>query len=152
MLIDGGKGQLGMATAVFKDLGIEDLPHAGIAKSRTQEAGDRSPERFFLPGRMNPIVLPQNGPVVQLAARIRNEAHRFAITYHRKKRGKAALKNTLVDIPGVGPRRAQTLLTKLGSVSKVREATVTEIAELPGFSDDLAQSIHAFLHQEPESG
>ncbi len=152
VLIDGGKGQLGMATAVFKDLGIEDLPHAGIAKSRTQEEGDRSPERFFLPGRMNPIVLPQNGPVVQLAARIRNEAHRFAITYHRKKRGKAALKNTLVDIPGVGPRRAQTLLTKLGSVTRVREATPEEIAALPGFSDELAQTIHAFLHQESEAG
>ncbi len=152
VLIDGGKGQLGMATAVFKDLGIEDLPHAGIAKSRAQEEGDRSPERFFLPGRMNPIVLPQNGPVVQLAARIRNEAHRFAITYHRKKRGKAALKNTLVDIPGVGPRRAQTLLTKLGSVTRVREATVAEIAALPGFSDELAETVHAFLHQDTESG
>jgi excinuclease ABC subunit C len=148
VLIDGGKGQLGMATAVFKDLGIEDMPHAGIAKSRTQDEGDRSPERFFVPGRMNPIILPQSGPVVQLAARIRNEAHRFAITYHRKKRGKAALSNRLVEIPGIGPKRAKVLLSKLGSMSKVREATVEEIAALPGFSDALAADIHARLRQD----
>jgi len=151
VLIDGGKGQLGMATAVFKDLGIEDLPHAGIAKSRTQDAGDRSPERFFVPGRMNPIVLPQNGPVVQLAARIRNEAHRFAITYHRKKRGKASLQNRLVSIPGVGEKRAKTLLSRLGSVARVREATPEEIAALPGFSETLAREIHARLHENENS-
>jgi len=152
VLIDGGKGQLGMATAVFKDLGIEDLPHAGIAKSRTQDAGDRSPERFFLPGRMNPVVLPQSGPVVQLAARIRNEAHRFAITYHRKKRGRSSLKNRLVEIPGVGPKRAQTLLRRLGSVAKVREASVEAIAELPGFSESLAREIHRILREPEKSG
>lgn len=148
VLIDGGKGQLGMATAVFKDLGIEDMPHAGIAKSRTQDVGDRSPERFFVPGRMNPIILPQSGPVVQLAARIRNEAHRFAITYHRKKRGKAALRNRLVEIPGIGPKRARVLLSRLGSMAKVREATVEEIAALPGFSEALARDIHAQLRAE----
>lgn len=150
VLIDGGKGQLGMATAVFKDLGIEDLPHAGIAKSRTQDEGDRSPERFFVPGRMNPIVLPQSGPVVQLAARIRNEAHRFAITYHRKKRGKASLQNHLVSIPGVGEKRAKTLLTRLGSVARVRQATPEEIAALPGFSEALAHTIHQRLHETEE--
>ena len=152
VLIDGGKGQLGMATAVFKDLGIDDLPHAGIAKARTQEEGDRSPERFFIPGRSNPIILPQNGTVVQLAARIRNEAHRFAITYHRKKRSRSSLKNTLVEIPGVGPKRAKTLLTQLGSVSKVREASVECIAALPGFSDSLAEDIYQYLHPPSDEG
>ncbi len=151
VLIDGGKGQLGMATAVFKDLGIEDIPHAGIAKSRTLEAGDRSPERFFIPGRMNPIILPQNGPVVQLAARIRNEAHRFAITYHRKKRGKVSISNKLVEIPGVGPKRAQTLLTQMGSLTKVREASVADIAAVPGFSHGLAQEIYDYLHPSGDS-
>ncbi len=152
VLIDGGKGQLGMATAVFKDLGIEDIPHAGLAKARTQEAGDRSPERFFLPGRMNPIILPQNGPVVRLAARIRDEAHRFAITYHRKKRGKVSMRNRLVEIPGVGSKRAQTLLTRLGSVAKVQEASVEAIAALPGFNDALAQAIHGHLRKTVDSG
>jgi excinuclease ABC subunit C len=149
VLIDGGKGQLGVATAVFKDLGIEDLPHAGIAKSRAQEAGDRSPERFFVPGRMNPIILPQAGAVVQLTARIRNEAHRFAITYHRKKRGKSSLQNQLEAISGVGPRRARALLRTLGSVARVREATVEAIAAVPGFSESLARVVHARLHEEP---
>ena len=137
-----------MATAVFKDLGIEDMAHAGIAKSRTQDLGDRSPERFFVPGRMNPIILPQSGPVVQLAARIRNEAHRFAITYHRKKRGKAALKNRLVEIPGIGPKRAKALLKALGSMTRVREATLEEIAAVPGYSTALAAVIHARLRQD----
>jgi len=145
VVIDGGKGQLNVAHAVFKDLGIEDLPHISIAKSRSQEAGGHSPERFFVPGRMNPIILPQKGPVVQLMARLRNEAHRFAISYHRKQRGKATINTTLTEIPGVGPARARTLLNQLGSVAKIRIATVEEIAALPGFNRQLAETVHRSL-------
>ena len=141
LLIDGGKGQLNVATAVLKDLGIEDLPHAGIAKSRPQEEGQASPERLFLPGRKNPLVLPQNGPVVQFLARVRDETHRFAITYHRKRRGKATLRTSLTAIPGIGPRRARTLLNKLGSVAKIREADAPAIAALPGFNERLANTV-----------
>jgi excinuclease ABC subunit C len=141
VLIDGGKGQLNVATTVLRDLGIEDLACASIAKSRDQGEAGRSPERFFLPGRMNPIVLKQSSPVVLLLARIRDEAHRFAITYHRKRRQSAAKRSALVDIPGIGAKRAKTLLKSLGSVAKVREATAEEIAALPGFSLKLAQSL-----------
>lgn len=144
VLIDGGKGQLNVATAVFKDLGIEDIPHAGIAKSRAQEDA-RSPERFFLPGRMNPVVPPQNGPVVHLLARIRDEAHRFAITYHRKKRSKATLRTALTDIPGVGPERARRLLNQFGSVARIREASLEDLALVKGFSAGLARQVHAHL-------
>jgi excinuclease ABC subunit C len=140
-LIDGGRGQLGVASAVLKDLGLEDLPHAAIAKARAEEGGSHSPERFFIPGRANPIVLPQTGPVVQLLARIRDEAHRFAITYHRKKRAAATLRTTLTGIPGVGPARARALLNALGSVARIRSATFEELAAVPGVSDKLAQSI-----------
>ncbi|MBI2432591.1 MAG: excinuclease ABC subunit UvrC [Candidatus Hydrogenedentes bacterium] len=146
VLIDGGKGQLNVATAVFQDLGIEDLPHLSIAKARVQEAGGHSPERFFMPGRMNAILLPQSGPLVQLFARIRDEAHRFAITYHRKQRGKATLRTSLTAIPGVGPARARTLLNTLGSVARIREASVEEIAALPGFNQKLAEAVRAGLH------
>jgi excinuclease ABC subunit C len=147
VLIDGGKGQLNVATAVFKDLGIEDLPHAGIAKSRAKEDA-RSPERFFLPGRMNPVVPPQNGPVVHLLARIRDEAHRFAITYHRKKRSKATLRTALVDIPGVGPERARRLLNAFGSVARIREASVGDVAAVKGFSETLARQVQEHLSGE----
>ncbi|MBI5094421.1 MAG: excinuclease ABC subunit UvrC [Candidatus Hydrogenedentes bacterium] len=141
LLIDGGKGQLGVATTVLKDLGIEDLEAASIAKSRTLEEGEHSPERFFRPGRMNPIILPQNSPVVLLMARIRDEAHRFAITYHRKRRSKATLSSPLLDIPGIGPKRAKTLLNQLGSMARIRGASVEEIAALPGFTESLARQL-----------
>jgi len=139
-VIDGGKGQLNVATTVFKDLGIEDLPAAGMAKARS-EGGERSPERFFLPGRVNPVIPPQHTPAVQFMARIRDEAHRFAITYHRQRRGKATLRTALLDIPGVGPKRARTLLNGIGSLAKIRRSRVEEIAALPGFNETLAQTV-----------
>lgn len=144
LLIDGGRGQLNVATAVLKDLGIEDLSAAGIAKSRYED-GDRSPERFFLPGRVNPVVLRQDSPVVHLLARIRDEAHRFAITHHRKRRGKGALHTRLTDIPGIGERRAKALLRTLGSLRKIEDATMEEIAAVPGFSEGLARIVMEHL-------
>ena len=141
LLIDGGKGQLGVATAVLKDLGIEDLEAASIAKSLALEEGEHSPERFFRPGRMNPIILPQNSPVVLLMARIRDEAHRFAITFHRQRRSKATLTSPLLEVPGIGPKRARTLLNRLGSLARIRAASVEEIAAAPGFNEVLAKTL-----------
>lgn len=151
VLVDGGKGQLNVARAALKDLGVEDLETVSIAKSRA-EGDTRSPERFFIPGRSNPIILPQNDPVVLLMSRIRDEAHRFAITYHRKRRQKSAIRTALTDIPGVGPKRAAALLNKLGSVAKIHSASVAEIAALPGFDDRLAQTIKGHLSANAEAG
>jgi len=145
VLIDGGKGQLNVAVTALKDLGLDDLPVVSIAKSRSQEEGSRSPERFFLPGRSNPVILNQSGPVVKLAARLRDEAHRFAITYHRKKRGTAARGSKLTEIPGIGPTRAKTLLKHFGSVKRIKEASASELAEAPGISTKRAEEIHAAL-------
>ena len=145
VVIDGGKGQLNVALAVFKDLGIEDLAAVGMAKSRSQGEGDRSPERFVLPGRANPLVLPQNSPVVHLMVRIRDEAHRFAITYHRKRRKKGTLRTSLMDIPGIGPARARTLLNNVGSLARIRDLSVKELAALPGFSEALAKRVKEHL-------
>jgi excinuclease ABC subunit C len=150
VLIDGGKGQLGVATTVFKDLGIEDLDVVSIAKSRHLGESEHSPERFFVPGRANPIIPPQNSPMVHLLARIRDEAHRFAVTYHRKRRNTATLRSRLVDIPGVGPTRAKALLNAFGSLAKVRGASAEEIAALPGFNEALARSI--VTHLEASQG
>jgi len=145
VLIDGGKGQLNVALTVFKDLGIEDLECVGVAKSRALENGGHSPERFFLPGMKDPIVLPQNSPVVHLVSQIRDEAHRFAVTYHRKRRTRAALAPQLIGIPGIGPKKARQLLTALGSVNRVRAATIEEIAAVPGFNQKLAEKVKQFL-------
>jgi excinuclease ABC subunit C len=147
LLIDGGKGQLNVATAVLKDLGIEDLSAVGIAKSRYED-GDRSPERFFLPGRVNPVILRQDSPVVHFLARIRDEAHRFAITYHRKRRGKGTLQTRLTDIPGIGAHRARVLLRTLGSLKKIRDASIEEIVSVPGFSKGLAGIVKEHLARE----
>ena len=150
VLIDGGKGQLNVAVTALNDLGIEDLDVAGIAKSRAQDEGTRSPERFFIPGRANPIVPRQDSPVVLLLARIRDEAHRFAITYHRKRRAKSVLRSPLLDIPGVGRKRAELLLKRIGSLAKIRTADPETIAELPGFSLEKAKAIKEHLTSGPE--
>ena len=146
VVVDGGKGQLNVATAVFKDLGIEDLPAVGMAKSRGG-GNSRSPERFFLPGRVNPVVPPQHAPTVQLMARIRDEAHRFAVAYHRKRRGKATLRTSLLDIQGIGPKRARILLNKIGSLARIRQCSVEELATLPGFSETLARTVIEHVKQ-----
>lgn len=145
ILVDGGKGQLGVATAVLKDLGIEDLHVVAIAKSRSQESGLASPERLFVPGRSNPIVPPQNSSVVLLLARIRDEAHRFAITYQRKKRKKGTLRTGLTDIQGVGPMLAKKLLKRFGSIARIRDVSTEELSDVPGISASLADAIRRHL-------
>ena len=144
-LIDGGKGQLNVAVTALQDLGIEDLDVAAIAKARTQDGG-RSPERFFIPGRVNPIVPRQDSPIVHVLARLRDEAHRFAVGYHRARRRKASVSTQLTQIPGVGAKRARLLLTRLGSLAKIQEAPVEAIAALPGFSEKTAQVVKQHLN------
>lgn len=154
VLIDGGKGQLGVASTVMKDLAIEDLDLASIAKSRAQEDGGHSPERFFRPGRSNPIILPQNSPVVLLLARVRDEAHRFAITFHRERRKRGTIRTSLADIPGVGPTIARRLLNKFGSIARIRGLSADDLAGVPGISAGLAERIlrHVAGPSRPPSG
>jgi len=140
VLIDGGKGHLNAAKAILNDLGLNTLPCAAIAKSRGGE-GESAFERFFIPGRSNPIVPPQNGPVVRLLSGIRDETHRFAITYHRQKRSKARLTSSLLKIPGVGAKRARLLLTAFGSLTGIKEASVEQLAAVPSISVTLAKTI-----------
>ena len=123
VIIDGGKGQVSAAMEVLDALGLHDLPLAGLAKER---------EELFLPGRSDPIVLPATSPALYLVQRLRDEAHRFAITYHRDLRAKRAVRSAFDDLPGVGPKRRQALLRVFGSVKRVREAPVEQIAAVPG--------------------
>jgi excinuclease ABC subunit C len=136
VIIDGGKGQVSAARAVLDELGLADLPLAGLAKER---------EELFLPGRSDPVVLPATSPALYLLQRLRDEAHRFAITYHRKVRAAAATRSILDDLPGVGPARKRALLRVFGTAKGVRSATVDEIAAVPGIPRGLAERIRAHL-------
>jgi len=146
IVVDGGVGQLGILAAVLEELAIKGIDLAGLAKSRVSsdmmaEELQRSDERVFLPGRKNPVVLRQNSPPLLLLARIRDEAHRFAITYHRKLRGEAALTSVLDGIPGIGPARRKGLLARFGTVSGIMGATVDELLTVKGVTKSLAEEI-----------
>ncbi len=155
-LIDGGKGQLASAAAALKDAGVEaDL--ASLAKSRALEGDASSPvehslERVFVLGRKDPVILRQNSPELFLLARLRDEAHRFAITYHRLLRGRRTLRSALEDIPGVGGARRRALLKHFGSLKRVREAAPEAIAAVDGIGPALAEQIFAALHRAEDPG
>ena len=150
LVVDGGKGQLNVAQAVLHELAIDQVDAVGLAKMRvTRDAQaaeiERSDERVFLPGRVNPVVLRRNSNALFLLQRLRDEAHRFAITYHRTLRGRERLRSVLDSIPGVGAERRRRLLRTFGSVKRMRAATVEELAQVPGISATLAASIRAAL-------
>ncbi|MCB9727641.1 MAG: excinuclease ABC subunit UvrC [Deltaproteobacteria bacterium] len=161
LLIDGGKGQLAVAVAVLEDLGITGIDVASLAKSRVldedghvsrqsrarpaSDAADRSPERVFRPGRKNPVVLKPNTSELFLLQQLRDEAHRFAITHHRKRRQKRTLTSALDAVPGVGPARRRALLTHFGSLEAVRRATVEELSACPGISQAVAEAVREAL-------
>lgn len=137
VVIDGGKGHLNSALEVFRELKL-DLPAVGIAKEF---------EELFLPGRREPVILPPSSRALHLIERARDEAHRFAIGYHRLLRGKRAFESALDKIPGVGPRRRQDLLVRFGSVEMMRRASVEELAQVRGVSRMLAIRILQYLRK-----
>ncbi|MEM1347010.1 MAG: excinuclease ABC subunit UvrC [Myxococcota bacterium] len=147
LVIDGGKGQLGQAVAVLEDLGLHEIDVIGLAKSRVDKVGfedeavTRSPERVFLPGRKNPVVLRQNSSEMFLLERIRDEAHRTAITFHKKLRRKAKLRSSLDDIPGVGAKTKRGLLRHFGSLKRIKEATLQDLEAAPGVGRKTARAI-----------
>ncbi len=146
LVVDGGLGQLGMAKAVIEDLGVFDVELASLAKSRVidserSSAPERSPERVFRPGRKNPIVLHQNSSEIYLLQQLRDEAHRFAITFHRQSRRRRNLASELDNIPGVGPSRRRTLLKHFGSLKRVKTASLGELKEAPGVPDKVAVAV-----------
>ena len=136
VLIDGGKGHLSAASQVFLELGIDFIPLASIAKQR---------EELFLPHMPEPLLLPRTSPGLHLAQRIRDEAHRFAVTFHRQRRSKASVQSALDLISGIGPRRKRQLLRKFGSVRTIREAPLQELAAVPGMTLRLAQKLKEYL-------
>jgi excinuclease ABC subunit C len=136
VLIDGGKGQLNAALSVMKELGLDKIPVAGLAKEN---------EEIFIPGRSDPIRLPGNSSGRLLLQHLRDEAHRFALGYHLKVRQKAALTSALDVVPGIGPRRKRALLRKFGSVRGIKQASVEEISRTEGINPVIAAKIKEYL-------
>jgi len=137
ILIDGGKGQLNAALEALHKLGFE-LPAIGLAKKH---------ELVILPDQEEPLELPRNSKALYLLQRVRDEAHRFAVSYHRKLREKRAVKSVLEEIPGVGPRRKKMLLRLFGSVDKIKQASVEELASVPTMTRKLAEQILSYLKE-----
>jgi len=136
VIVDGGKGQLGMAVRELRRLGLHDLPVIGLAKQH---------EEIFLPGRPEPILIPHDRGALRLLQRIRDEAHRFANNYNELLLRKRMKESVLDDCPGVSPRRKQILLARFGSVERLRKANAGDIAALPGFSKHSAETILDWL-------
>ena len=149
LLIDGGKGQLSVAVSVAKSLNLDAIDIASIAKARTlpgESEPKRSSERIFRPGLREPIALRPGSNCFALLTQLRDEAHRVAISAHRRARRKARFKSPLDEIPGVGERRRKALLRQLGSLRAVREAERATLAEVPGISAALAARIYEHFH------
>jgi excinuclease ABC subunit C len=137
LIVDGGKGQLGVAVEVLAEYGLtEVVPVTGLAKQR---------EELFLPGRPDPILLPAASQGLFMVQRIRDEAHRFAITAHRERRSKLAVASELDAVPGIGPARRKALLQHFGSLEAVRAASLEELAAVPGMTQAAAQAVRERL-------
>jgi len=142
LVIDGGPAQVAAAVRALDELGIVDVAACGLAKRL---------EEVWLPGEDGPVILPRSSEGLYLLQRVRDEAHRFAITYHRARRGAALTTSKLDDIPGLGPARRATLLRRFGSVRKLSAATVQDIAAVPGFGLRTAEAVHEALHRNGDS-
>jgi excinuclease ABC subunit C len=138
ILIDGGKGQLSAVVEVMEELDMTGLPVAGLAKEH---------EWLYLPGQPEPIVLPSNAPALHLVQRIRDEAHRFAVSYHRRRREKSMTQSRLDGLEGVGPVRKRRLLSRFGSAAAIRRASIDEIAAVKGMTPTLAAKVKQALEQ-----
>lgn len=140
IIIDGGKGQLSAALEVIRGVGLADIPVIGLAKEF---------EHIFREGQSEPLILPRHSQSLYLVQRIRDEAHRFAITYHRKLRAKRNMVSVLDHITGIGEKRRKALWDAFGSLSKIKEASVEELAASPGMSRPAAEAVYDFFRRKP---
>ncbi len=141
LLLDGGKGQLGVGVRVLERLGLSDeIPVAALAKTF---------EEVFVPGRSDPVPIPRGSDALFLLQRVRDEAHRFAVSYHRDLRGKRMTRSPLEGVPGLGPARRTRLLRELGSLRALRAASVEDLRALPWLPDAVGVAVHTRLHSPP---
>lgn len=138
ILIDGGKGQLNAACQALKELGLERIPVISLAKEF---------EHVFVKERKHPIVLPRDSEGLHLLMRVRDEAHRFAVSYHRKLRGNRAIKSILDEVPGIGPARKKALIKEFGSVENMKKASVEELAKVKGMNRKVAEELWNYINK-----
>jgi excinuclease ABC subunit C len=143
LLVDGGAPQVAAAQAALDELGIDDVAVAGLAKRL---------EEVWQPGRPDPVILPRTSEGLYLLQRVRDEAHRFAITYHRQRRSRRMVDSVLDQVPGLGEIRRTALLKRFGSLKRLRAATAEELAEVPGIGPQTAQAIVVALADAPAPG
>jgi excinuclease ABC subunit C len=143
IVLDGGRGQLNVGIKALEAIGLDYIPIAALAKRA---------EEVYLPERLQPLVLDMGSPALQALQKMRDEAHRFAITYHKKLRSRRAIASVLDQIPGVGPTLRTSLLRTLGSAKGVRQASVAELASVPKVTPKLAQRIYDFFHPPAGDG
>jgi excinuclease ABC subunit C len=154
IVVDGGRGQLSMALAAMADVGVTGVDVVGLAKMRVESAPrsaviERSEERIFLPGQTNPVMLKRNSNALFLLQRVRDEAHRFAITHHRKLRSRQTLFSALDQMPGIGGARKRALLRAFGSFKRIQAATLEDLLKVPSINEKLAQNILDALRAAP---
>ena len=137
IVIDGGKGQLGMACGVLDDLNLNHIPIIGLAKEF---------EEIYLPNSKRPIIIPKNNKALHLLQQVRDESHRFAITYHRKLRSKNISESSLDDIAGIGQKRKINILKEFGTIDKVKEASIEELAKIDGMNKKTAENVYNYYH------
>ncbi|MGZ3774431.1 MAG: excinuclease ABC subunit UvrC [Pseudobdellovibrionaceae bacterium] len=155
IVIDGGKGQLAQALKILSEIGRKEIPVVGLAKARTErdfqkQEVESTEERFFLPGRQNPVIFKKNSEALHILTGIRDEAHRFAITYHRKLRENTSLESELDYVVGLGEKRKKVLLTHFKSIDEIKMTVPEEIAALKGFNRVLAERILLQLNESDE--
>ena len=148
LMVDGGKGQLNIALEVIRSLGLENaFDVVGIAKK--DEARGETADKIFQPGRANPVNWGREGRLLLFLQSIRDEAHRFAITYHRRERSRGALESALDGVPGIGRQRKAMLLKHFGGIQKIRAASLEELASLPGMTVKTAEALQRALGEAP---
>jgi len=151
LMVDGGRGQLGIALRVAREMGMSDvqeLDWLGIAKEKEEEG-----EKLYKPGRKNPIILPAHNPVLLYLMRIRDESHRYGVSFHRKLRNKSTLASELDAISGIGPKKKQMLLKTLGSLTQIKQTSEKMLTRVPGIGPELAREIRHHFHpsEQPEA-
>jgi excinuclease ABC subunit C len=149
LVVDGGRGQLNVVTKTLKEMGLTKIPVVGLAKA-TEQDGRPVRDRLFLPGRKNPMFPPANAPGWLLLLRLRDETHRFAITYHRKRARREMLASVLDQAPGIGPVRKRRLLEHFPNIEAIKTANAKELAALPGFNQKVAESLKEWLARAGE--
>ena len=144
IIIDGGKGQLSAAMEVLHELNL-DIPTIGVAKEEGSHTRLATAEEIYIPGSPDPIILPRSSQGLYMVQRIRDEAHRFGITYHRKLRSDRTFKSVLDEIPGIGPKRKQALMKHYGSVKAISAASIDDLAALNGMTRDAAEKVKEYI-------